>query len=550
MLAKLQKLLKSNRNVYLLILVFGFVLYGNTLGNKMFWDDQDNILFNQYVHNWQYFGRYFTENNVAGRGLISNYWRPLPLTIWSLEWHLWQDWAPGYHLVQLLLHTTAAFLLFLFLKILFKNLSLVLPTVLLFLVHPLQTEAIAYVSGLSDPLSALLLFTSLIFYIKFRESNSRVTCYLSLVTYALCFLVRETAVFFLGYFVLAEFILHSRQKEWSGKGFTVTTVRNLWPYALIALLYVLLRAGPLNFQNTFNLYNEPNAFTSNIFIRILTFFRIITIYLQLLFWPFNLHMERSVELATSLLHPDVLIGGFIFLASLSLSLTLAIRNPRKYSLLVFGILWFWLGLFPTSNILIPINGLLFEHWLYIPQIGIWLIVIWLGIKLARKHKVMSFSLVTCYLLLVTFLSVRTIRQNRIWHDPITFYNYTLKFAPDSYRVINNLGMAYADENNQNEAIRIYQLAISKNPSNSVAYHNLGNSYKALNEKQKAIDSFNKAISLQPTFFFSYNALAQLYYEDKAYSDAQAVFQKLYDNTGSPDALQYAEQLRSIQQENK
>ncbi|MEK7521851.1 MAG: hypothetical protein AAB599_03590 [Patescibacteria group bacterium] len=128
MLARFKNLLKSNRNVLLLLLVLGLVLYSNSFGNEMFWDDQDNISFNEYVHNWKYFPQYFTENNVAGRGLISNYWRPLPLTIWSVEWHLWQDWAPGYHFIQTMLHIFAAFLLFILLKNLFNNRLLALCT--------------------------------------------------------------------------------------------------------------------------------------------------------------------------------------------------------------------------------------------------------------------------------------------------------------------------------------------------------------------------------------------------------------------------------------
>src|SRR3989344_5043597 len=132
MFATFKKFLRRDAYIFLLFLVIGFLLYGNTLGNQMFWDDQDNILFNQYVQDWKYFVKYFTENNVAGRGLISNYWRPLPLTIWSIEWHLWQDWAPGYHFVQTMLHISAAFLLFNLFNKFFNNQLLSLLTSVLF----------------------------------------------------------------------------------------------------------------------------------------------------------------------------------------------------------------------------------------------------------------------------------------------------------------------------------------------------------------------------------------------------------------------------------
>ena len=533
MLARLKSFLKSNRNVFLIFLILGLVLYSNSFGNEMFWDDQDNILFNAFVHDWKYFPKYFTENNVAGRGLISNYWRPLPLTIWSIEWHLWQDWAPGYHFVQTMLHISAAFLLFNLLNKFFNNQLLSLLTSVLFLAHPLQTEAITYVSGISDPLSAMLIFSSLIFYIKNREHPSKYLFTCSLVLFSLSFLARETTVFFLLYFVLAEFILHLKKHKnilWSS--LFLNYIKLLWPYMTIAGVYIFLRLSVLNFQNTLNLYDtlsvhdEQNEFTSNPLIRLFTFFRILTVYAQLLFWPQNLHMERTVELATTLWKPDILIGASVLISSLPVLIVFLKRNR----LVVFSIAWILISLFPTSNILVPINGLLFEHWLYLPMVGVWLLIMWLGLKLARKHKIYSYLFVLLLLSYFVLLSSKTIRQNRIWSDPITFYNYTLKLAPTSYRLLNNLGMAYADKNAHEEAIRVYQLAISVNPSNAVAYHNLGNTYKAVGDKQKAMSNFEKAILLQPDFYFSYNALAQLYLDNKEYKKAAEVLEKLLPHT--------------------
>ena len=534
MLPSLKKLLKNNLVVFLVFLVLGFILYGNSLGNEMFWDDQDNILFNEYVHNWQHIPKYFTENNVAGRGLISNYWRPLPLTIWSIEWHLWQDWAPGYHFVQTALHIGSAFLLFILLNKLFNNRLLSVLTSILILVHPLQTEAITYVSGISDPLSAVLIFSSLIFYIKFRElkppNSYLITC--SLVLFSLSFLARETTVFFFGYFVLVEFSLHVKKyKSAKWPRFFLDCIKFLWPFLALALAYVFLRLTALNFQNTLNLYDEQNEFTGSPLIRLFTFLRILTIYVGLLFWPHDLHIERGVDLARSLKPPDVVFGLSVLIGSLSA----LIFFLKKNRLIVFAIAWVIIGLIPTSNILVPINGLLFEHWLYIPMIGVWLVLCWCLIRLSRiangKLSVLFATALRqapliCYMLFATFLSIRTFQQNRLWRDPITFYNYTLKFAPNSYRVLNNLGMAYAEAKQHDEAIRVYQLAIRENPENAVAYHNLGNTQKALGNRQLAIDNFEKAISLQPDFYFSYNALAQLYLDESDYKSAIEVLQRL------------------------
>ena len=100
----------SNYLVILLLVVVGFVLYTNTFQNQMFWDDDDGILKNQFIQNWQYFPKYFSKNLIAGAGLLSNYWRPMLLSVFSLEWHLWESWAPGYHFANTSFHIADAVL--------------------------------------------------------------------------------------------------------------------------------------------------------------------------------------------------------------------------------------------------------------------------------------------------------------------------------------------------------------------------------------------------------------------------------------------------------
>src|SRR3990167_7201589 len=100
----------------LFFVVIGFALYVNAFNNQMFWDDNDSILKNLYVHDWGYFLKYFTENLIAGAGFFSNFWRTMLLSVFSLEWHLWGGWSAGYHLVSTAFHVANAVLLFLILS--------------------------------------------------------------------------------------------------------------------------------------------------------------------------------------------------------------------------------------------------------------------------------------------------------------------------------------------------------------------------------------------------------------------------------------------------
>ena len=238
-------------------------------------------------------------------------------------------------------------------------------------------------------------------------------------------------------------------------------------------------------------------------------------------------MERSVEIATSFFSPSVIFGGLMFLGLLAL----AFSQFKRFPVLSFGILWFFIGLAPTSNLVIPISGLLYEHWLYLPMVGIFLILVWLGEVLTKRYNLQKI-LIGILIAFLIFLSVLTIDRNRDWQDPITFYNQTLKYAPTSYRVINNLGMAYDDKDDYEQAEKTYQRAISLDPSNPVAYHNLGNTYRKTGEIDSAIENFKTAISLNPKFIFSSNALISLYLENKNYKEAREVLENYLDYSDS------------------
>src|SRR3989338_4028134 len=522
----------SNYLVILLLVVVGFVLYTNTFQNQMFWDDDDGILKNQFIQNWQYFPKYFSKNLIAGAGLLSNYWRPMLLSVFSLEWHLWESWAPGYHFANTSFHIADAVLLFFILFYIFKNRWLAVFTALIFLVHPLQTEAVSYVSGLGDSLSVFFIFLGLLFYIKFRVSGKTPLkssfYFLSPMMYILALMSKETAVIMPVLIFIVDFFFLSRHRaELSLKVKLKEIGKAILPFLILAGIYILLRATILNFANTFNLYNEKNIFTSNFYVRLFTFFRVLTIYFGLLFWPFNLNMERGVEIATSLFSPSVIFGGFIFLGLLAL----AFSQFKRFPVLSFGILWFFIGLAPTSNLLIPISGLLYEHWLYLPMIGIFSILIYLGTLVGKKYNLQKI-LIGILIAFLIFLSVLTIDRNRDWRDPITFYNQTLKYAPNSYRVINNLGMAYDDKGDYEQAGKTYPRAISLDPSNPVAYHNLGNTYRETGKIDSAIENFKTAILLDPKFIFSYNALVSLYLENKNHQEAREVLENYLDHSDS------------------
>ena len=500
----------TDRRVVVFLVILGLVLYVNSLGNRMFWDDDDSVLNNKYVQDWSHIPDYFTKNLIAGTGFVDNYWRPVLLSSFSIDWHIWKSWPVGYHAVNAGLHILDAILLFLVLLAVFRDRRLAAATAAIFLAHPLQTEAVTYVAGRADPLSALFVLFGIWAYLRWRGSGEKDPAvrwyWIAVAMYALALMTKETAIVMPAYIFIAD--LFRQDEKWTRKGLAARFGSALWqlvPFLFVAAVYLLLRATVLNFQNTFNLYNETNDFTSNFSFRLFTFWRVLAVYAGLLFAPLGLHMERTVEMATTIFAPDVLFGGFLFCGLLAAAFGLMKRLPA----VSFGAFWILIGLAPTSNLAVPINGLIYEHWLYLPLVGVFLPLVWAGLRYATtaRRRLILGTLLAGFLI---FLSVLTIARNPVWRDPIIFYRDVIRYNAGSYRIWNNLGNAYLDAKEPDRSVECYEKAIAIDPDNSVAYFNLANALRDLGRNNLAFDNYRRAIALQPKMHFYYNNLAALF----------------------------------------
>ena len=155
----MQNLLEKINSSYLLnllsfLFLITFLIYSNTLLNGLFFDDEQFIYENYAVQNFQ-FSHFFTQSLTTGAGQLSNYYRPLLFLTFGLEYQLFGGAGFIYHLSSVLIHIGGGLILFLLLTKLFANRPIALLTSLLWLIHPIQTEAVSYASGRGDPLSFL-----------------------------------------------------------------------------------------------------------------------------------------------------------------------------------------------------------------------------------------------------------------------------------------------------------------------------------------------------------------------------------------------------------
>ncbi|MFC1668302.1 tetratricopeptide repeat protein [Chlamydiota bacterium] len=535
----------TNKKLLLLstaiIIITGFLIYSNALFNDFVWDDELLITKNHYVTHFssQFIKNIFSSHISEGGGMRSNFYRPAQLLSYILDYFLYGLNPKGFHLTNILLHIIVSVLVLILMKDIFKNIYLGLVTSLMFLVHPIHTEAITYISGRAEPLVALFSLLCLIFFIKYFLNFRIYFIFLSSLFFMCALLSKESAII-LPLLLLVTFIFKNSSKKTK-----FVELYILLPYILIISVYILLRLTILKFIIE-DLVTPLNASP-------LHFFKCLSLACEILIFPHALHMEYGA-FTPHLFEPRVLLGGAIILASAG---SFLIKKP-VFKPLQFGIIWFFISYIPYSNIY-PLNAFFAEHWLYLPSIGFFLILGTVIIILRNKYSRLFPLILTVILLYIIYLSFQTILQNSYWKNQKSIYKYTLKHNPRSTRLCNNLGIIYAHEGKNKLALDMYNKALLINPRNTETYYNvgnlltkmgqfieaekyylkaidtepnnakahycLGNLYARLNKSKKAINHYNHALSSNPYFIEAINNLGAVYYLEGNFTTAKHFWEK-------------------------
>lgn len=500
----------------IILLFITFITYGNSLPNKLFFDDEELIYKNEYVKNLTFFPRYFTENMIAGAGKVSNMYRPVLLTSFALDYFVWKGNPFGFHLTNILLHAANGILIFSLAHRLFRNLPLSFLTSLFFIIHPVNSETVIYASGRTDPLSAFFSLLTFHFFLTFIKEKKQYLYFASLVTFIISLLSKEIAV-------VIPFILILLFVTYRGKIKAAQLFPFFVPFFLFDIGYISLRLTVLNFSNTLNFYSTQNVYSQNIVVRFFTFTHAFFTYLSILFFPKDLIIARSAPIITSFVSLSVVL----FLLFFSFLFLLSLLSWRKEKLPLFSFCFFFLAILPVSGI-IPINNIITEHYLYLPSFGFFLFLSYCILFVSRYFSSigMKYVFITIITFLFISLSLRTIIRTFDWRDPITFYTRSIIQSPWHIPMRHNLAMAYAESGDFIRAIVEYKKIIEEADVYPNTHHNLANAYRQIGKYQDAEEEYKKAIALDPNFYFSYYGLADLYQKTGESEKYKVILEKL------------------------
>ena len=435
------------------VVVMAAAAYVNTLDGEWVWDDISSVLLHRHVQDPAKLGQLFREDQHAfGRGQ-GNFYRPLVAASFMLDYALSGGPSPAeieasgraypelsplvFHLTNLLWHALAALLLFMLLARLAAPPAAAAAAAMLFAVHPLHTEAVAYISGRADMMSAALMFAALNLSLPGAAGARRVA---SLAAGLLCFAAalcsKESSLIYPVLLAVALGVAwagRDRAETDGQSGVVGAAARHFLPLAgavLVLCGYVALRATVLRFAPAGGGAAAPLG------QRLVETCQSFALYMRMLFWPAGLHMERTLA---GVPRWTAAVGALLLLA-LAAGVLLAARARRWR--VAGGIVWFIAAWLPISGVF-PINAPLAEHWMYVPMAGFW----WALMELLAEPRAgkpgLAAPLAAACAGLIVFLPM-TVARNADWHDNERLFRATLDMNPASVRVHYNLAVTYGD----------------------------------------------------------------------------------------------------------
>jgi tetratricopeptide (TPR) repeat protein len=464
----------TTKKAIIFIIIIGIAVFFNSLFNGFVGDDKSYII--NYVPLHVINIPFLVGTNLFN---IGGQYRPIPAVYFSLLYQLFGNTAFLYRLLQISLHIICTLLLFKFFRK-FITLPVAFFACLVFLIHPMNVESVAYIAQSVNPLFFLFGFIAL--FIAVKDKLFIQDFLMIFVFLLLSLLTKETGVLFIALAITYRFLFNKS----NFKELLVTSFLTVITYLPIRFLI-----GQVSFSTRF----LPPISNLTLFGRILQSPSILAYYLKTFFFPLSLAMDQEW------INKSLNLGTFylpLILELLILSLAVfygyyLYKNNNKYlNPYLFFLVWAGLGFFMHSQI-VPLDATVADRWFYFTMAGLvgFLAVIYQSFAIKLK-RLKALSLIFA-VVIITSLSLRTVVRNTNWIDQLTLLNHDIKVS-DNYNIEETLGVEYAQKGDALNAIKHFQRSIDFRPYEG-NLHNLGVIYAVnLGEIGKAKEVFSAALN--------------------------------------------------------
>jgi protein O-mannosyl-transferase len=445
------------------IILIGFIVFFNALFGKFTWDDVGFIRDNPEVHKIN-IPTLFKANNAFNS---AGYYRPISATYFAIVYSVFGNQPFYFHFIQIAIHILNAILIFIIFKKFFRE-KLALFLSIIFLIHPINVESVAYI-GASQSVILLFLGMLAIFLDKYiiNKSGKTVLVFLLLL---LSLLTKETGVLFILIILCYRWLFIGKQ-----------TISYIIYSVATVITYLCIRF----FIGNIYLFKIPFIPMAQLTFaqRLINIPAIIIYYLKTLIFPMNLIIEQQWQISkTTFINfylPIMVIIGLLYLLFL-FGAKLYKNNKLAFKQLLFFSIWFISGIGFILQVF-PLDMTVADRWFYFPFIGL-LGIIGISISnLVKLNKCKNITIVAIFII-ITLLSIRTIVRNDNWHDTLTLLKHDAKIQTN-FDNENNLGMEYSQIGDIQNALVHFQKSVSLDPF-ELNLSNVGVALLKLNQLQE------------------------------------------------------------------
>jgi len=499
----------------LFFIVGSFAVYGGILGHEFLynWDDNVYITGNEAIRGFS-----LPHLRSAFSSFFVGNYAPLHIVSYMADYTLWGLNPRGYLLVNLLLHAVNAVLALRLFLLIDGRLPVALAAAILFLVHPVQVESVAWISERKTLLAMLFFLLSLHSYVRYSretEKSRRLWYFLALLAYGAA-LLSKAVVVVLPLVLIAHDWLQGG-KERSRKG-----LPDKIPFFALSAILTAVTLFSQRSADEISGYVGGSPLTSA-----MTMLPVFARYLGKIFWPVNLGpiYKPPIKLAPD---GEVLLSMVLFGAIVSAALLLLHRRR----IAGFALTLFLLGLLPVSHIF-PIATLMQDRYLYFPLLGFALFLVALSTDalgaLAGERGIRVW--IGFLLLLALPLGVAAQRQSAIWRNPLTLWSHAaqseprskqawlllaitlqdvkdfvgaeqaylrlLAIAPRDSKGLNGIGILYGEKGDLDRSLDYLRRAVEVEPNNPETLVNFGYSAYLKGMLDESRDAFNRAVAISP-----------------------------------------------------
>ncbi len=584
-----------------LLLLLGFSLYANSALNGFVFDDHSQIERNPWVHSFKYTGKLFATSLAAQQGeqATPNYYRPLQNLGFLICYKLFGSSPFGFHLLNIFVNCLVVWLVFLVGSELFSNEWLGLVAAILFALHPIHTEPVAWIDGISDPELAAFWLLSFFLFLRLGAPAAERSAWLQpgmLATFVLALLIKEPAMTFP---VLVTAYEHFYREDRHQTRWTIKLQRyaGFW---IVLFAYLAMRAASVGRLTPANARTDVS--TQQVLFSALA---LIGQYAKKLLWPSPLIAFYSFQRSEHWREPQVLLGFAVVLV-LAAAFVLLWKRSRLYS---FALFWMCLPIAPTLNVRWMSASVFAERYLYLPTVAFsWLLaggLLWmwgraeahgrplpgrplLG-RLFHGRRSLQWAMVAAGAALAVACTYAIVKRNREWRSDFALveaslaaqpdsahmhvqyglfkwaagdhdaaeseWQLALHYNPESVEALTSLGLARIEEGRYNEAAPFLQQAIALKPRFATPHIYLGRMYAAEGKDDLAEAEFLKALEIHPRNTEALNALGDFYLQRARLAEAAQQFRasveiysdlqpwsslgEIYDRTNQPEKAREA-----------